>query len=121
MAKQNRIVPMGRLEELKSEPKSGSMAYRSLDSQGTMNFDAEVRTFPSRDALKAFLEIGRGGGWAALVKDLVGKNMVAYPSYERESPDARRHEGGGNPRVSRSARDMTLKARVNALVGRGKK
>jgi hypothetical protein len=34
---------------------------------------------------------------------------------------AQKHEAGGNPRVSRSARDMTLKARVNALVGRGKK
>ena len=37
------------------------------------------------------------------------------------TPSASRHEGGSNPRVSRSARDMTLKARVNALVGRSKK
>jgi hypothetical protein len=42
---------------------------------------------------------------------------------ERSSVSSRGgiHEAGGNPRVSRSARDMTLKARVNALVGRGKK
>jgi len=33
---------------------------------------------------------------------------------------AEKHESGGNPRVSRSARDMALKLRVNALVGRRK-
>lgn len=40
---------------------------------------------------------------------------------ERSEARAEKHEAEGNPRVSRSARDMTLKARVNALVGRGKK
>jgi hypothetical protein len=33
---------------------------------------------------------------------------------------AEKHESGGNPRVSRSARDMALKGRITRLVGRGR-
>jgi hypothetical protein len=63
----------------------------------------------------------RGESWDEPSGGVSPSWALAYPSHERESPDARRHESGGNPRVSRSVRDMTLKARVDALVGRSKK
>jgi hypothetical protein len=45
---------------------------------------------------------------------------LLYPELRRLRAQER-HEQGGNPHVSRAARNMTLKARVNALVGRKRK
>lgn len=44
---------------------------------------------------------------------------VCHNEDEGEGSSAK-HESGGNPRVSRSARDMALKGRITRLVGSGR-
>jgi hypothetical protein len=62
---------------------------------------------------------GREGGY--ILSPTAAEKLLRYLQTEDAPSSVAKHEGGSNPRVSRSARDMTLKARVNALVGRGKK
>jgi hypothetical protein len=67
------------------------------------------------------ITIGGDLTWDLLYPEL-RRRRALEDRQDREWEEAReRHERSGNPHVSRSARDMTLKARVNALVGRGKK
>lgn len=81
------LVPLGRLVDI-DDSQRDMVAYRS-----TSGWDFEVRKFASRQSMKDFLKkearrsdyhgFGRRE-WEALVKDVVGKNMVAYPSFETD-------------------------------------
>jgi len=62
---------------------------------------------------------GREDGY--ILSPTAAEKLLRYLQTEDAPSSVAKHEGGSNPRVSRSVRDMTLKARVNALVGRGKK
>ena len=62
---------------------------------------------------------GREGGY--ILSPTAAEKLLRYLQMEDAPSSVVKHESGGNPRTARSARDMTLKARVNALVGRGKK
>lgn len=82
------LVPLGRLGDI-DDSQRDLIAYRD-----TSGWDLEVRKFASRSSMKEFLkkearksDYGAHGKreWRALVKDIVGKNMVAYPSFEKES------------------------------------
>lgn len=82
------LVPYGRLGDIDAD-QAEKVAYRD-----TSGWDVEVRKFASRASMKEFLkkearksDYGAHGkrDWRALVKDVVGRNMVAYPSFQKES------------------------------------
>lgn len=82
------LVPLGRLSDIDAA-ESDRIAVRA-----TSGWDYEVRKFASRSSMKEFLkkearksDYGAHGkrDWSALEKDAVKKNMVAYPSFQKEA------------------------------------
>lgn len=75
-------VPLGRLLELKDRRDADQIMI--CPGRGLFD-DYSVILHPSRSALEAFLRRAseKDTKCSALNKTLVGKNMVAYPEYQR--------------------------------------
>jgi hypothetical protein len=80
-SKMPKSAPLGWLEDLRELPE----ASRTIMKPGLGAFSEErLRTFASRDAMKAFLRNMKGEhGWRAMIMDEVEPNMVIYRSFQR--------------------------------------
>jgi hypothetical protein len=129
-------TPAWKLEATIREVRAGKRSYSShlplrvsrLDSPrgGFFILDGNHRAVEAviagKSALRGIVDehipyIERTGG---AHRDAVA-SIVQVKSVVLGTSGGAKHERGGNPHVSRAARDMTLKARVNALVGRKRK
>jgi hypothetical protein len=84
-----KTIPYGRLDELRSDEFADLTAYRWASASG----DCEIKVFPSRESLKAFLkqsisqsiaDMFPPNSWNALIKDVVPRNMLVYRSFQKE-------------------------------------
>lgn len=117
-------VPLGRLDDLRRDPKAHLMIIHA--GRGVFD-DYQVKTLKSREFLKAFLDkesLRSNGGWQALIRDRMPKNMISNHRYEWEDdnwklpvprltgPDLRAfiRDGQTDPRLKTAARQMLLTA-----------
>lgn len=115
-------VPLGRLDDLKRDPKAHLMIGKPGQRFGE---DYQIKTLKSRAFLEAFLDkVNRGanGGWQAVVKKRMPKNMISNSRYEWEDRSWEMPEGLGagvrdfiregqtDPRMKTAARQMLLTA-----------
>ncbi len=115
-------VPLGRLDDLKRDPRSHLMIAKPGVRFGE---DYQVKVLKSRAFLVAFLDkvaMGSNGGWQAVVKRRMPKNMVTNSRYEWEDRTWEMPEGLGagvrdfiregqtDPRMKTAARQMLLTA-----------
>lgn len=115
-------IALGRLDDLLRDPKAHLMIYK----HGTGMFaDVQVKTLKSRAFLETFLDkeaMRSNGGWRALVRRRMPKNMVTNNRYEWEDRTWEMPEGLGagvrdfirdgqkDHRLKTAARQMLLTA-----------
>lgn len=71
----NKTIPLGRLDELRSQPNADCIAYTAY------GFDAIIKRYASRKALEAFCK--DGSAHHALVKTSVHQSMLVNRNTQR--------------------------------------